>query len=282
MTTALVNVEQAQAWDGAEGTQWTLHEERYDRATAAHASHLLEAAAIRPDDRVLDIGCGCGATSRRAAELAARGHALGVDLSEQMLTRARQRAADQGLGNVTFLKADAQTHPFDPAVFDVVISKYGAMFFADPIAGFTNISRAVRPGGRLALLAWQELGANAWVTQIRAALAAGRDLPQPPPNAPGPFGLADPGHVRQILDKAGWTDVQLTEITEPVRLGNDPDDAFAFVSQMGITLGLLDGLDGTTRDLALQRLRATLREAMSDIGVALPSQSWLITARRPD
>lgn len=280
MTAAMENPEQAQAWDGAEGAQWTLHEERYDRSTAAHDVHLLQAAAIRPDDRVVDVGCGCGATTRQAAAQATLGNALGVDLSRQMLTRARQRASEQGLDNVTFLQADAQAHQFDPVSFDVAVSKYGAMFFADPVTAFTNIAGAVRPGGRLALLAWRELGANPWITRIRAALAADRDLPEPPTNAPGPFGLADPDHIRRVLGHAGWHGVQLTEISETVRLGDHPDDAFAFVSQMGITHGLLDGLDPTTRDLSLQRLRSTLDEAMTDIGVALPSRSWLIEARR--
>jgi len=280
MATDLVNVEQARAWDGAEGAQWTLHEERYDRSTAAHAVHLLQAATIGPDDRVLDIGCGCGATTRQAAGLATRGHALGVDLSEEMLTRARQRASDEGLNNVTFRQADAQAHRFDPGTFDVAMSKYGAMFFADPVRAFTNIAGAVHPGGRLALLSWRGLEVNPWVMQIRSALAANRDLPEPPANAPGPFGLADPDHVRRVLGQAGWSDVQLTEISEPVRFGDNPDDAFAFVSQMGITHGLLDGLDAATRDLALQRLLATMAEAMTDIGVVLPSRSWLIEARR--
>jgi len=282
MTTDLVNVEQARAWDGTEGTQWTLHEERYEGSTATHSAHLFPAAAILPDESVLDVGCGCGASTRQAAALATRGRALGVDLSERMLARARQRAAEQGLGNVTFLQADAQAHRFDPASFDVVISKYGAMFFADPVAAFTNLARAARPGGRLTMLAWGTLDANPWVTQIRAALAADRDLPEPLPNAPGPFGLADPDHVRRVLGRSGWGNVQITKIAEPVRLGDDPDDAFAFVSQMGITLGLLDGLNSTTRNLSLQRLLATLREAMTTTGVALPSQSWLIEAQRTE
>lgn len=280
MATDLVNVEQARAWDGTEGIQWTLHEERYEGSTATHSAHLTLAAAIRPAERVLDVGCGCGATTRQAAAMASRGHALGVDLSERMLARARQRATEQGVGNVTFLQADAQAHPFQPASFDVVISKYGAMFFADPVAAFTNMAGATRPDGRLALLAWGALEANPWVTQIRAALAAGRELPEPPPNAPGPFGLARPDHVRDVLGRSGWIDVQITEIAEPVRLGTDPDDAFEFVSQMGITLGLLDGLDSVTRAVSLQRLLATLRDAMTEAGVALPAQSWLIEARR--
>jgi SAM-dependent methyltransferase len=279
MTTNLANVEQARAWDGTEGTQWTLREERYEESTAAHAVHLLRAAAIGPDDQVLDVGCGCGSTTREVATRALQGLALGVDLSEKMLTRARERATIQGLRNIEFLQADAQVHPFD-AEFDVVISKYGAMFFADPVAAFANLAGATRADGRLTLLAWAGLGANAWVSQIRTALAAGRVLPEPPANAPGPFGLAEPDHARRVLDEAGWRGVRVTEIAEPVRLGDDPDHAFAFVSQMSITLGLLDGLDTNARDASLERLHETMREAMTHVGVFLPSTSWLIEARR--
>jgi SAM-dependent methyltransferase len=205
---------------------------------------------------------------------------LGVDLSDRMLDRGRRRAADQGLDHVEFLQADAQVHPFAAADFDVVISRFGAMFFADPVTAFGNIGRAVRPEGRLVLLAWRELHINPWITQIREALAAGRDLPQPPANAPGPFGLADIAYVRSVLGQSGWGEAQLTEVAEPVYLGKDPDDAFAFVSQMGVTVGLLDGLDEATRDESLQRVRETLDGAMTDKGVTMPSQSWLIEAHR--
>ncbi len=280
MATHVVNVDQARAWDGAEGVQWTLHEERYDRSTHAHGERMLQAAVIGAHDRVLDIGCGCGASTRRAAAVSTQGSALGVDLSERMLARARERAAEQGLDNASFLRADAQVHQFEPASFDVVISKYGAMFFSDPVAAFTNLGTAVEEGGRLVLLAWGELGANSWVTQIRTALASGRVLPEPPPNAAGPFGLADPDHVRHVLGESGWSEVQLTEIAEPVHLGADPHEAFAFVSQMGLTLGLLDGLDQAAREVSMKSLRETIEAATTDTGVEMASQSWLIEARR--
>ena len=280
MTTQLANVEQEQAWNGTEGVRWTQHEERYNATTAAHTVHLLRAAAISEDDRVLDIGCGCGATTRAAAGRARSGQALGLDLSEPMLARARERAREQGLANVVFLQADAQVHDFESAEFDVVISKYGATFFGDPVAALRNIGRAVRPGGRLVLLAWADLGANPWVGKLRAALAAGREMPDPPPNAPGPFGWADPDYARDVLAQSGWIDAQFTEIKEPVRLGDDPDDAFAFVSQLGFTLGLLADLDSIARDESLRRVRSVLADAMTDDGVTLPSVSWLIQAQR--
>lgn len=279
MTVDAGNLEQAQAWDGDEGLRWAQQEERYDASGAAHAVHLLRTAAIEPHDRVLDIGCGCGSTTREAAVLADRGHALGVDLSEQMLARARQRAAEQHVTNVTFVRTDAQAHAFEPSSFDVVISKFGVMFFADPVAAFTNMKRAVRSGGRLTMLTWQEFCANPWLMKVRDALAGRADLPAPPKSVPGPFGLVDPDHVRRVLERSGWSDARLTEINEPVQLGDDPEDAFTFVSQMGITRGLIEGMDEAAREMASQRLRAALREAGTDAGVALPSRSWLVEAR---
>jgi SAM-dependent methyltransferase len=279
MAAQLANMEQARAWDGPEGDRWALQEERYDASTAAHTGHLLRAAAIRPNERVLDIGCGCGVTTWRAAAQT-RGQVVGVDLSERMLTRARQRATPNGADHVTFVQADAQVHQFDAGAFDVVISKFGATFFADPITAFTNIGDAVRPGGRLLMLTWGELRANPWVMEIRTALAAGRELPYPPAHAAGPFGLADPDYIHSVLGQAGWRSVRLTEIAEPVHFGDDVDDAFAFVSQMGFTLGLLNGLDSATRDLSLKRLRHALDAAMTGGSVSLPAQAWLVQAQR--
>ncbi len=160
------------------------------------------------------------------------------------------------------------------------MSKYGPMFFGDPVAAFTNIGDAVRPGGTLVLLAWGVLSVNPWVTRVRAALSAGRILPEPPPSTPGPFGFAEPTYVREVLSRSGWGEVPLTEVAEPVHLGADADDAFTFVSQMGLTRALLDGLDPASRAASLDKLRGALEAAAGDGGVAMPSQSWLVTARR--
>ena len=130
---------------------------------------------------------------------------------------------------MSFVHGDAQVHAFPPATFDVVISRFGAMFFADPVAAFANVGGAMRPGGRVALIAWQELSRNEWLGAIRDALAQGRDLPTPPAGMPGPFGFADPDRVRVILGEAGFHDVRIDEVEAPVRLGADADDAYGFV-----------------------------------------------------
>ena len=143
----VANAEQLAAWDGDEGEHWSAHEERYDTATRVHSGLLVDLAAVEPGEQVLDLGCGCGATTRDAARAAGDGAAVGIDLSSQMLDIARRRAAEEGLDNVSFVHGDAQVHAFPPATFDVVISRFGAMFFADPVAAFANVGGAMRPAG---------------------------------------------------------------------------------------------------------------------------------------
>jgi SAM-dependent methyltransferase len=278
---SVANTEMAVAWDGDEGAHWAENADRFDASVALHDRHLQAAAGISADVQVLDVGCGCGASTRTAARSAPQGGALGVDLSARMLDRARRRARDEGVRSVAFEQADAQVHPFADHAFDVVISRFGAMFFADPVAAFANIGRALRPGGRLALLAWRPLADNEWLSAIRGALAAGRDLPEPPVGAPGPFGLARAADVRRILGEARFADVTLDIVEEPVRLGADAADAFGFLRGLGITRGLLDGLDDTAVAGALEQLQATLAAHDTGRGVLLASSAWLVTARHP-
>jgi SAM-dependent methyltransferase len=273
-----VNLEQARAWNGNEGDSWTSHEESFNASTRRHTERLRLAAAVATDDDVLDIGCGCGQTTRMFAQLAPRGTALGVDLSAPMLERARERSAAAGIANVRFEQADAQVHPFAPGAFSVAVSRFGVMFFDDPVAAFTNVRRALRPDGRLAFVAWQELARNEWLLSIRGALAAGRELPSPPAGMPGPFGLADPDAVRTILTDAGFTDINVADIKEPVELGVDTEHAYTFVSGIGVTQGMLQDLDDAAREQALTELRAMLAAHEASEGVLLGSHAWLVTA----
>ena len=281
MPADIANVEQAAAWDGEEGDRWTEHEERYDATVRRHGLRLRDAARISADDHVLDIGCGCGELTRVAARLTASGMALGVDLSARMIARARERSRAEGLTSARFEQADAQVYPFEGQAFDLAISRFGAMFFGDPVAAFRNIGRALRPDGRVALLSWRELGKNEWLLAIRRALAMGRTLPGPPLGVPGPFGLAEAAAVQRILADAGFAGINLEEVNEPVYLGANGDDAFAFVCTLGITKGLLDGLDNPATARALEKLRATLAAHDTGEGVLLGSCAWLITAHRP-
>jgi SAM-dependent methyltransferase len=280
MTSEIVNVDQAKAWDGPEGAYWATHQERFDTAIQRHHVRLMEAAAIAPGEAVLDIGCGNGLTSRDAARAAGpRGSVLAVDLSGPMLGRAEQVAKDEGLDTIRFEQADAQIHPFDAGAFDVVISRFGVMFFADPVAAFTNIASAVRSGGRLAMLVWQPVAENEWITVMRDALAMGRNLPMPPAGAPGPFALADTDYTRRLLTEAGFTDVAFASSEQPFYNGSDTDDAFGFASGMAPAKAMLADLNEPTRAEALGRLRAAIAAHETPDGVVYRSASWVVTAR---
>jgi len=272
------NVEQLRAWDGDEGEYWADNAEYFDRSVAVYHERLLTAAAIAERDHVLDVGCGTGQTTRDAARAASAGAAFGVDLSSRMLDFARRRAAEEGVTNVTFAQADAQIHPFEPDAFDVAISRTAAMFFGDHVAAFGNIGRALRSGGRLVLVTWQPLAGNEWIREISRALAAGRDLPTPPPDA-GPFSLSDPDRVRALLASAGFADVELEGTTAGMWFGNDADDAHGVV--LGLMGWMLGGLDDAGRRRAIDALHATMAAHETPDGVLFESAAWTIQATRP-
>lgn len=280
MSTEIVNTEMAAAWDGHEGDVWTDHADRYDRAARRVFARFLDEKPVTAGDAVLDIGCGAGKSTRAVARLAGQGPVLGIDLSTRMLELARTRTDAEHLTNVTYARGDAQVHPFHSGAFDVAMSSFGVMFFNDPIAAFTNIGRALRPNARLALLAWRTVPENAWLMAIRDALAVGRDLPMPPPDAPTPFSLADPDRVGRILGASGFDEVGFTPVDEPMDIGADADDALDFAKSMGIVEGLTDGLDADDRAAAMANLHEVFVAHESPDGVLLDAAAWVITARR--
>ena len=273
------NAAQARAWDGDEGAYWAEHADRFDASVGRYHEGFLDAAAPAGADRVLDVGCGTGLTTRDAARRAPGGTALGVDLSGRMIALARRRAEEEGLAHAAFLQADAQVHPFAPGAFDLAISRTGAMFFGDPVAAFGNIARALRPGGRLVLLVWQQAARNEWFRALTTALTGGRGLPAPPPDAPSPFSLAEPERVRALLTAARFTAPVLEAREEPMRFGASAEDAFPFV--VGLLGWMLQGLDDDARRGALDALRTSLAEHETPEGVLYGSRAWLVTAVRP-
>jgi SAM-dependent methyltransferase len=272
------NAEQLRAWDGDEGAYWAAHPDHFERSLVAYDRPFFETAAIGPADRVLDIGCGTGGTTRAAARIAAHGSVLGVDLSSAMLRVARQRAAAEGIENVSFEQVDAQIHPFEHAAFDVAVGRTSATFFGDRVAGLANVGRALRPGGRLVLLTWQPVPSNEWILGLSGALAAGRDLPSPPPDAPAPFTLADSGVIRSVLDAAGYTGVSVVGHRLPMWFGVDADDAYELV--LGLLGWMLDGLDETACVRARTALRATVEAHRTPDGVVYESAAWIVAATR--
>ncbi len=277
----IANVDQAAAWNGPEGEGWASDWEIFDRSIAFYQERLAEAAAVTDGERVLDVGCGNGQSTRQAAAATPSGSALGIDLSGPMLERARSLAAEEGLTNVEFVQGDAQVHPFEPGAFDVALSRFGSMFFADKVTAFSNIGAALRPGGRLLLVVWQAVSENEQFEAMLGAMAAGRELPTPPPSGPHPFSLADPDLGRELLADAGFVDIEHTPARGEFSLGVDVESAYAFAARSPMVQNLGRDLDDATRGEALATLRRSIEAHETDRGVLFQSAGWLISARRP-
>jgi SAM-dependent methyltransferase len=275
------NRDQVEHWNDSEATgDWVTYQELYDRMLEPFAKLILDAAALSAGEHVLDVGCGCGATTLAAARAVAPGAAAGIDIAAAMLARARANAADAGLVNASFEQADAQVYQFD-ASYDAVISRFGVMFFADPVAAFANLLAATRPGGRLAFACWQPLADNEWLLVPLAALAEHVPLPEPDePGAPGMFSLSSTDRLRQVLSDAGWHDISAASKRTPILLGGGTlDDAMNFLRGRSIVRRMLADVDRPTRDRAMDSVRGALARHMDGDGVRLSASVWLVTAQ---
>ncbi|MGW1537592.1 class I SAM-dependent methyltransferase [Streptomyces aureus] len=287
----LVNTAQSKAWNGDEGRHWSDHHDRWNAVNEGFNEPLLAAAGIGPEDRVLDVGCGAGQTTRLAARTAARGSVLGLDLSGPMLDRARRVAAQENLDNIGFEQGDAQVHPLSEASFDVAVSRFGIMFFADPVAAFGNVARALRPGGRLAFVCMADPARSEWSAvygRVSAALPAGASpsvaSPSGDSDGPGMFSLADPLVVREVLTKAGFDDVRTEAVDALGNFGRDVDDAAEHLLGSGPGRHLVEVQEAAAGGDAEQRVRAALRSTLApyerETGVRLRTGAWLVTAVR--
>jgi SAM-dependent methyltransferase len=250
----------------------------YDAELIRYNERLRAAADVTSDDRVLDIGCGAGQTTREAARSASSGSATGVDVSASMIDRARRLSDEEGLRNVTFERADAETHPFAPEHFTVGISRFGTMFFTHPAEAFANIGSALQPGARLVQLVWQAADRQEWVGAIRHALAG--DRTPPTGLSGGAFSLAEPTVAAGLLTAAGFTAVEIVDLREPVYYGPDPAGARDALVGLGMVDYLVADLEPAGRARAHDRLLALLESHDTGEGVWFDSRAWLIAAQR--
>jgi len=273
------NQQQVDYWNGAVGERWAALHDQIDRSLGHLTQAFIPFAKPAPGLRVLDIGCGCGTTTLTfALEVRPEGSVAGIDISAPMLAVARARAAASH-ADIMFALSDAATHDFQP-VFDLVVSRFGVMFFADPVAAFANIRRALVPGGRLAFVCWRSAAENLWAS---LPMAAARELlpPQEPvdPQAPGPFAFADAAHVEAILGGAGFGDIAIGKFDGHFHMGPTPQDAGDAALAIGPLSRAAADLDEETRT----RIRAVVAEAMTPFataeGVLAPAACWFVRAR---
>ena len=274
------NAEQIRYWNETLGPRWVEMEELLDAQIAPLGLSAMERARAARGERALDVGCGCGQTSLQLAErVGPAGRVLGIDVSAPMLARARARAA--GRANLDFAEADAQTHRFERDG-DLVFSRFGVMFFADPPAAFANLHRALRPGGRIAFVCWQAIDRNAWMLVPLRALAGIAPVPAPPaPGAPGPFAFADPERLRGILSKAGFAEIALEPNEGELSLGagGNLDRAVEFALQIGPVAAALREASADVRGRAADAVRTALAPLVTPRGVVAPYAAWIATAR---
>ncbi|MCW3783941.1 class I SAM-dependent methyltransferase [Defluviimonas salinarum] len=277
------NAGQAEFWNAAPGQKWARHRDRLDALFAEITEMLLARAAIAPGESVLDIGCGAGATTLVAADHAGpSGRVEGVDISETLLGEARARAA--GRDTVCFRLADAQTHAFPPGAFDLVLSRFGCMFFADPVAAHANIGRALRPGGRAVLMSWDAAERNPWSHLSRAAAVARLGpVPVDGPRVPGQFAFAELGYVEDILTAAGFTGITSATLDTHLRAGATTAEAAELATLIGPVSRIMAEHGGTEDDRLA--IAAELARALSPFagpgGVSVPARVNLFTATWP-
>jgi SAM-dependent methyltransferase len=278
------NAAQQEYWNTVAGPRWVGLEGFVERRVRAVNGLLLRYSAVAAGERVLEIGCGTGAFTVPLAEaVGERGQVVGADISEAMLAGARKRLAESNLRNVSLMQADAQTHRFEPGLFDLIASRFGVMFFSDPAAAFTNLRSAARPGGRLCFACWGPLADNRhWLIPYEVLL---RHLgpPEPKPaRAPGPMAFADPDYVRAFLGMAGFEGIEIYRET-PEIFASSPEEEAKHACLMGPSARLID--EKKPDAATVERMRGEIEQAFAahakNSGMALPSTVFLATAHGP-
>jgi ubiquinone/menaquinone biosynthesis C-methylase UbiE len=275
------NSDQIEYWNGPGGQRWADRQEAQDILLAPILDILVDRAKPAAGERVVDVGCGSGATSFAfARKVAPSGHVLGVDVSGPMLARARHSSA-AGL-SVDFVLADATVYRFDAASFDLVASRFGVMFFAEPAVSFGNLRRALRPSGRLAFICWREPRENPFfMTALQAAYKHVPKLPQLGPEDPGPFSFASKERVHRILGEAGFTGTAMEphNLSLDIAIGRGLEAGVQAALEIGPASRALQGHPVAVREAARNSIREALAPFAEGQSVPLAAAIWIVTAR---
>lgn len=271
------NADQIEYWNSDSGGKWVRNQDRMDRTLRPFSDHVMSVTGVGEGEVVLDVGCGTGETSIRLADKGAV--VTGVDVSRPMLAHASQRPDS---GKARFVEADASVHDFGDNAFDLIFSRFGVMFFADPDSAFTNLGRMTRPGGRLAFACWRPLSENPWMLKPVLVAKDFIDLPpRPGPEEPGPFSFADTVRVHRILEAGGYADIAIQPYDHSMYMGDTVEDAVVTAMEVGPIGGASEDADPVRVDALKAALAEMLSGHMTGEGIRLPGAIWCVTARKP-
>lgn len=269
------NAEQAAYWNGRMGDAWVRVEDYIDRMMSPLSDVAIAAADARSGMKILDVGCGCGPTSIRLADQGAE--VLGVDISQKMIDRALENAADKA--RLSFKMTDAASEHYS-GEFDMVFSRCGVMFFDDPVGAFSNLCRALKRGGRLNVLVWQAPAKNPWMSQVGKAIEPYQpdDMVTPLPTDPGPFSMADRDRTSDMLKEAGFSNIEFLDVEKDIFLGATVDEVMEFQHYIGPLSRLLETVDEVTGKQAEAAVRSVFEAQLHEDGINMPAAAQLITA----
>jgi len=272
------NAAQIDYWNAEVGQTWVRFQEQLDRQIAPLGLEAMTALALKPGERVLDVGCGCGqSTVQLAEQVGPQGQVVGVDISAPMLAVAAARPLAANLPFPEFRMADAQTSDLGGA-YDAIFSRFGVMFFSDPVAAFANLRKALKPGGRLSFVCWRPYAENLWMrAPMEAAASLLPPLPASDPLAPGPFAFADPERVRTILGEAGLADVAIRPFDAKIG-GSSVEEAVKLAFRVGPLGSILRGAPHLA-DSVTEAVRALITQYETPDGVMMPAAVWIVQAR---
>jgi len=275
-STAELAAEQAAHWNGPGGQGWLRAQARLDHSLVEIGRRVLALADAQPGETAIDVGCGPGGTTAALAQsVGSEGHVLGVDISQPLIDAALTRR----LSNATFVVADAATHPFDAAADDLVFSRFGVMFFAEPVAAFRNLHRALKPGGRLVFVAWRSAGENPWSTApVRAAAPFLPPLPRPGPEDPGQFSFGDRARVERILGGSGFRHLRIEPVDRAIWIGDSVEEVVASSERFGALARAFAGAAPEAVARAKEAVAAAVAPHLGPEGVRLPGACWLVEA----
>ncbi len=283
---AIANTDQAEYWSGPSGEKWVQKQEMFDALMTPVLKLLLDRVGMKSGQKVLDIGCGTGASLLQLAGVVGpSGHVTGVDVSTPMLAMARARVETAGLDNVTCIEADAQVYDFGSMAVDQIVSRFGVMFFEDPYAAFANIGKALAPGGTITFITWAGLPENPWFRlPIEFAKARVGSPPPPDPRAPGPMAFSEQDYVTDILTQAGFRNVTAETVRPNLTPLGSLSDVADFAGREGPASRIVNDMCGSDDDVLaiVSDLENAMRDFDTSDGVRIPAKLNLFSASAAD